>query len=220
MIERGGLSRSVMNVGFGKCVLVGFGLAGVLVCCVACERSDEVVTGDEPPSGDGAVSVSSIVRERKKAPQTLTSFSTGVKLNSPSLVEYEAPNRSPIFYKPGDTFQGMWHYNRRNANLRLTIESVDPAGRTVKASMQSSDLDDAKKTFSGKVGDDGRGLNLTGIVGTGSEYVYTSGYHVLDFLKRDSSMRIDLTDCNARKLRGKVENGTRIYFWSEVRREE
>lgn len=124
---------------------------------------------------------------------------------------------SPIVYEEGDTFQGMWNYNRRSANLKLTIESVDHEIRTVAATMQSYDLDDGKKEFAGTIGEDGRQMVLTGIAGTGSHYETVSGYNVRDFLRKSSSMKVILDDCNARKLRGEVENGTNIYFWSAVK---
>ncbi|MEM7600944.1 MAG: hypothetical protein AAF357_05965 [Verrucomicrobiota bacterium] len=135
----------------------------------------------------------------------------------PAASEGKLPTGTTVAYEAGDTFKGMWNYDRRNASLRLTIRSIEPETRTITATMQSSDLDNAEKNFEGTIGQDGRQMTLVGIAETGSEYERVDGYDVRDFLRKGSAMKVNLDDYNARKLRGSVENGTNIYFWSEVK---
>ncbi len=135
------------------------------------------------------------------------------------LLEYigaedEKSSVSPIQYSSGDSFQGMWNYDKRNANLRLTVESVYISTRLLLVSLQSDDLDNVKKEFIGKVGDNGRHISLRGLARSGSDYEVVSGYSVRDFLREGSTIEIELNDFSAQKLRGKVENGTNVYFWS------
>ena len=66
----------------------------------------------------------------------------------------------------------------------------------------------------GEVGDNGRHISLRGLARSGSDYEVVSGYSVRDFLRKGSTMEIELNDFSAQKLRGKVENGTNVYFWS------
>lgn len=126
----------------------------------------------------------------------------------------------PIQYSVGDSFQGMWNYDRRNANLRMTIKHVDAGTRILWVTIQSDDLDNEKKEFIGEVKDDGRKLVLKGIARSGSKYEMVSGYSVRDFLRKGSTMEINLDDFNSGKLRGEIENGTNIYFWSKSNRDQ
>jgi hypothetical protein len=123
----------------------------------------------------------------------------------------------PIAYSPGDSFQGMWNYDRRNFSLRLTITSVDPKTRTLLATIQSPDLDNSEKQFEGKVEGDGRKMVLTGVAESGAEYDDVDGYHVTDLLRKGATQIVDLNDCDTRQLRGTTEDGTNLYFWTPIR---
>jgi hypothetical protein len=81
--------------------------------------------------------------------------------------------------------------------------------------MNIEDLDNVKKEFMATVGNNGRQLFLKGIAKSGSDYEHVSGFSVRDFLRQNSVMTIDLKHYEVQKLRGKVENGTNIYFWSK-----
>ena len=138
--------------------------------------------------------------------------------DEPDKLVETVEKRPSIAYAPGDTFQGMWNYDKRNFSLRLDIVSVDPEERTIVATLKSSDLDDVEKEFRGTIGEGGRQLFLQGVAGSGSDYEPVSGYDVRDLLRKSSVQKLNLTDCNARKLRGSTEDGTNVYFWSKVER--
>lgn len=180
-------------------------LAGMVVS--SCDRADE------SGAASGSVAESSIEIATPADPPPAVE----VVFSEPEVEEEKRPALPPVVYRPGDSFQGMWNYDRRNFNLRLTIIDVDPENRTVTATMQSEDLDDEKKTFRSTAGKGGRELSLTGVAGTGSDYPVVSGYHLSQLLDRDTEMNVELTDCYARQLRGTVENGTNLYFWTRVR---
>lgn len=95
-------------------------------------------------------------------------------------------------------------------NLRLTVESVDIATRILLVTLQSEDLDDMKKEFMARAGNNGRQLFLKGIAKSGSDYKYVSGLSVRDFLRQNSVMTIDLKHHEAHKLRG--EGGKRNQY--------
>jgi len=189
-------------------VLPGGVMLGILLSSISCERSVPPEEAESPGS-----KAEREIGPADPRPRVEAVFSSSDPA-TPSETKEEAAPAGPILYEPGDSFQGMWHHDRRNANLRLTIESVDPEIRRVTAVMQSRDLDNSEKQFEGAVGADGRELVLTGVVGTGSGYRAVDGYDVRDFLRRGSNLSVRLDDCNGRELRGEVENGTSVYFWS------
>lgn len=189
--------------------LVGFVVLGI----ASCERSEPAKVVSAPGSPPRFESESAAAR----LPRVEVVVSDLEPEASETVEESVSLSGAEIAYKQGDTFEGMWHHNRRSATLRLTIESVDPGTRTLEATMKSADLDGAEKQFKGSIGQDGRQLVLTGVAGTGGDYDMGSGYDVRDFLRKTSAMKINLNDCNARQLRGTDENGASIYFWSKVK---
>ena len=108
----------------------------------------------------------------------------------------------------------MWNYDRRNANLRMNVVSVDAGNRSIVVTLQSEDLDNGEKEFKGTIDYDGS-LKLEGIKDTGSDYDRDSSYHVRNLLDRDSSMKIEL-NAYGDKIRGPAEDGTNLYFFTRL----
>ena len=128
--------------------------------------------------------------------------------------EEETTPPKPLPYAVGDSLQGMWNYDRRNANLRMNIISVDAEQNSIVVTLQSEDLDNGEKEFRGTFEPDGS-LKLEGTKNTGSDYDRDSSYHVRNLLDRDSTMKIELTVYGS-KIRGPAEDGTNLYFFTRL----
>ncbi len=178
----------------------------------SCDRSQ-----DAPPLGEAS-------DDRTLDPTAVKTHSVEIVTDPetiPSASENVASTSLPLFYSEGDTFQGMWNYNRRNFNLRMTVVEVNPDNRTIRVTMKSDDLDGAEKEMTGNLLPDGRQVNLKGISGTGSDPALAaavSGYHVIDLLKKSSTQGISLNDCSTRQLRGETDDGTNVYFWTKLKK--
>ncbi len=128
--------------------------------------------------------------------------------------EAPTPPPQPPPYAAGDSLQGMWNYDRRNANIRMNIISLDAEKHTIVVTLQSEDLDNGEKEFRGTFDSDGS-LKLEGIKDTGSDYDRDSSYHVRNLLDRDSSMKIEL-EAYGSKIKGPAEDGTNLYFFTRL----
>lgn len=131
----------------------------------------------------------------------------------------EPPAKPAINYHPGESYQGMWNYDRRNFSIKMKVTSVEPDNRTISVELTSPDVDSAPKVYRGTVGDDGRKFTITGIAGTGTKLERVDGYHINDLLDRDGTVVLTFDDCGGRQLRGTAENGSNLYFWSRPVRE-